>query len=96
MSVQASAEDAPRSVPRYREIADTLREELSQGRYPVGGLFPKEVDLCARFSVSRFTVRSALAELEREGFLERHKARGTIVVSTEPQMNYVQSLGSIE
>lgn len=83
-------------VPRYREIAQILREELAGEVYSLGGLFPKELDLCERFGVSRFTVRNAMAELEAAGLVERRKAIGTIVRALEPTSAYVQTLDTAE
>jgi len=83
-------------VPRYREIAQILRSELAGEVYSLGGLFPKELDLCERFSVSRFTIRNAMAELEAAGLVERRKAIGTIVKALEPATAYVQTLQTVE
>jgi GntR family transcriptional regulator len=83
-------------VPRYREIAQILRSELAGEVYSLGGLFPKELDLCARFSVSRFTIRNAMAELEAAGLVERRKAIGTIVKALEPVAAYVQTVQTVE
>ncbi len=83
-------------VPRYREIAHILRAELAEEVYSLGGIFPKELDLCERFAVSRFTVRNAMAELEAAGLVERRKAIGTIVRALEPAVSYVQTLQTIE
>ena len=83
-------------VPRYREIAEILRVELADGQYALGSIFPRELDLCDRFGVSRFTVRNAMAELEAAGMVERRKAIGTIVTALEPESAYVQSLSSAE
>jgi len=58
-------------VPRYREIAQTLRLELAGEVYSLRGLFPKELDLCERFSVSRFTIG------DRGGY--RRFARGSAI-----------------
>lgn len=82
--------------PIYREIADTLREEIVGGAFAVGDPFPKEFDLCDRFGVSRHTIRSALACLEREGLLQRQKAVGTIIRSVEPSTGFVQRLASVD
>ncbi|MGB0551944.1 MAG: GntR family transcriptional regulator [Alphaproteobacteria bacterium] len=83
-------------VPRYREIAQIQRSELAGEVYSLGGLFPKELDLCERFSVSRFTIRNAMAELEAAGLVERRKAIGTIVKALEPATAYVQTLQTVE
>ena len=83
-------------VPKYREIAQILRVELEEEVYSLGGIFPKELDLCERFAVSRFTVRNAMAELEAAGLVERRKAIGTIVRALEPAVCYVQTLQTIE
>ena len=82
-------------VPRYREIAQILRSELAGEVYSLGGLFPKGLDLCERFSVSRFTIRNAMAELEAAGLVERRKAIGTIVKALEPATAYVQILQTV-
>jgi len=83
-------------VPRYREIATILRSELADEVYSLGGLFPKELDLCERFQCSRFTIRNAMAELEAAGLVERRKATGTIVRALQPAGSYVQTINSVE
>ena len=50
-------------VPRDRKIAQILRAELAEEVYSLGDIFPKELDLCERFAVSRFNVRNAMPEL---------------------------------
>lgn len=82
--------------PRYQIIAATLRDELAAGRYPLGSIFPKEIDLCQRFGVSRFTVRNAIRELENEALLVRHKARGTTVINLTAPQAYVQTLNHLD
>ena len=83
-------------VPIYREIATILRSELAEEVYSLGGLFPKELDLCERFQCSRFTIRNAMAELEAAGLVERRKATGTIVRALQPAGSYVQTINSTE
>ena len=62
---------------RYREIERYLRT-LVEGAGP-GDPLPSEAELCERFSVSRMTVRQALAELTNDGLVERRRGQGTFV-----------------
>ena len=62
---------------RYREIERYLRT-LVEGARP-GAPLPSEAELCERFSVSRMTVRQALAELTNDGLVERRRGQGTFV-----------------
>ncbi len=64
--------------PRYREMADELRAAIFKGEYPAGE-FPTESVLCARYGVSRFTVREALRALQGEGLISRKRGSGTLV-----------------
>ncbi|MDH5371582.1 MAG: GntR family transcriptional regulator [Acidimicrobiia bacterium] len=63
------------SGPRYREIADYLRE-LVAGAKP-GERLPSEAELCDRFGVSRMTARQAVTMLANERLLERKPGSGT-------------------
>jgi len=64
--------------PRYRELADELRGEITGGAGVDG--FPTEAELTQRYSVSRFTVREALRLLENEGLIRRKRGSGTVVM----------------
>ena len=64
--------------PRYKELADELREEILSGTYKADA-FPTESDLCKRYAVSRFTVREALRSLQTEGLISRRRGSGTSI-----------------
>lgn len=64
--------------PRYKELADELREEILSGTYKADA-FPTESDLCKRYAVSRFTVREALRSLQTEGLISRKRGSGTSI-----------------
>lgn len=63
----------------YRQLGDLIRERITHGHLVVGERLPSEAQLGERFGVSRITVRQALAELERDGLLERIPGKGTFV-----------------
>ncbi len=65
--------------PRYQELADELRAEILRGDYLHPNPFPTESELCARFEVSRFTVREALRSLQAEGLIQRRQGSGTVI-----------------
>jgi GntR family transcriptional regulator len=67
------------SVPMYRQLEALLREGIERGELQVGDRIPSEAQLCDRWGISRITTRQALAELERDGLLERVPGKGTFV-----------------
>lgn len=78
MATVAPKPRVSRIKPRYQALADELRGEILRGDYPEGE-FPTESVLCARFAVSRFTVREALRTLTEEGLISRRRGSGTVV-----------------
>ena len=51
--------------PLYLQVVRALKDEIVSGVHPVGSQLPTEEELCERFSVSRYTVREALAAAAR-------------------------------
>jgi len=91
------------AAPRYHQVYVTLRQWVRDGTYQAGEQIPTEPELCATFGVSRITIRKALEELVREGWLVRQQGRGTFVdmaasranlsVDVSQLVNYVEGLG---
>lgn len=65
--------------PLYRQVLAALRDDIRRGRVRTGEALPSESQLCARFRVSRVTVRQALHELQREGLALSRQGKGTFV-----------------
>lgn len=72
-------------APRYRELADELREAILSAQTLLevelvdGAQLPTEPELGTHFQVSRGTIRQALRELAAEGLLETRGRSGTYV-----------------
>ncbi|MDX3882921.1 MULTISPECIES: GntR family transcriptional regulator [Sphingomonadales] len=64
---------------RYQELAEDLRQGILRGDFPDPAQFPTESVLCARYGVSRFTVREALRALQNEGLIQRRRGSGTVI-----------------
>jgi DNA-binding GntR family transcriptional regulator len=67
-------------APLYMQIASTLRTAIVRGIYPVGCRIPTENELCARFEVSRYTIRDALKQLRADGLITSRQGGRPIVV----------------
>ena len=65
--------------PLYQHVAASLRQDITRGAHRPGDRLPSESELCARFGVSRITVRAALDLLASEGLLSRRQGSGTFV-----------------
>lgn len=66
-------------VPLYYQLKTLLLDRIKDGTYRPGDLIPTENELSAMFDISRTTVRQAVTELVREGYLYRIKSKGTFV-----------------
>lgn len=66
-------------TPLYRRIQVDLRERVASGELAPGAQVETELELMARYGVSRATVRQALSGLVSEGLLEIRRGRGTFV-----------------
>ena len=61
------------------ELADELRSRILAGELRPGDRLPSEPELARRRTVSRSSVRSAIAMLEEEGYVSRRHGSGTYV-----------------
>lgn len=66
------------------QIANDLRQAIVSGKLSPGERVPAELQLIQQYTVSRTTVRRALADLRTEGLVEVRTPKGTYVVDREP------------
>ncbi len=77
--VERTVLDRSSGVPLHVQIREALRGLVGSEILPWGGTVPPEGELARELSVSRMTLRQALASLENEGLLERRQGVGTVV-----------------
>jgi GntR family transcriptional regulator len=65
--------------PAWVQIEEQLTDRIESGGLAAGERLPPERDLADALSVSRMTVRQALASLAARGLVERGVGRGTFV-----------------
>ena len=78
--------------PAYQRIQSTIRERIENGQLKPGETVDSERDLAKIHSVSLMTARHALAELQREGLVERRRGAGTSVAPPKIHFNMLASL----
>ena len=68
----------------YVQIYAIILEKIESGEWPSGTQIPPEDELCRIYDVSKVTVREAIQELVREGYLKRQQGKGTFVLYSVP------------
>ncbi|MBM7563154.1 GntR family transcriptional regulator [Paenibacillus sacheonensis] len=63
----------------YLKLKDEIVRLVLNGTFKSGSLLPTEHELCARYELSRVTVRKALEELKKDGLLVSVQGQGTAV-----------------
>ena len=81
--------------PKYKQIADILRERIDGGSYHDGDRMETESSLTERFRVSRQTIRQAIGLLENEGYVQRRQGSGTYVMSRIPRLERADTVAFI-
>lgn len=63
----------------YVQLFEILKERIEAVEWTVGSQIPIEEELCKIYEVSKATVRLAVSELARQGYLSRQQGKGTFV-----------------
>lgn len=79
-------------MPLYYQIKSHIKGKIEDGAWSVGTEVPSEMDLADQFEVSRSTIRKALDELEKEGYVKKSQGKGTVV--SEPKITPLAALTS--
>jgi GntR family transcriptional regulator len=81
--------------PHYLRLRDEIAAFIAGGTVEPGELLPSEGELAERWSVSRVTVRRALALLKEEGLVGSRKGFGWYIAG-EPMRQSLDALTTIE
>ena len=83
-------------TPVYQIIENDIKEKIMKGELNHGDMIHSENELKEIYSVSRMTVRQALNNLVNEGYLYRHKGKGTFVHNMKIEKKIQGLLGFTE
>jgi GntR family transcriptional regulator len=85
--------------PAYKRIQSAIRQRVESGRLKPGDVVDSERELAKLHSVSLMTARHALADLAREGIVERRHGAGTFVAPPKIHFNkllsYTEQMASL-
>jgi GntR family transcriptional regulator len=85
MNLEAEKLNKEIPVPLYYQLKGILLSYIRKNQLNAGDPIPTELELCQIFNISRPTVRQAVNELVKEGYLKKIKGKGTFI--TEPKIN---------
>ncbi len=75
------------TVPLYFQLMSLLKREIHSGVLKAGDLVPSESQLCAKYGLSRTTVRQALNQLVEENLIIRRRGKGSFIASQKMPRN---------
>jgi GntR family transcriptional regulator len=81
------------AIARYIQLATLFRRRIQAGHWKVGAQIPTVEELVEECGVARATVRQALGVLEKEGLIERFRAKGTFVTKHPEEHLWCQVYG---
>lgn len=67
------------SRPLYKQIANKIKEDITNAKLSNGDAIPSEAKLVKMYSASRVTIREAVKQLVEEGILYRIQGSGTYI-----------------
>ena len=77
------AATAPDGKKLYVRLAERIGRDIVAGRRAPGSLLPNAAEMCAKFSISRTTLREAYSILIAKGLIEARARTGTRVRSAD-------------
>jgi GntR family transcriptional regulator len=85
-------------IPLHIQMADEIRAQIRRGELHPNDRLPSERELCARYAISRITVRKALGTLNQEGLIQATIGKGNFVAPSaldeelQPLSSFTQDL----
>ncbi|WP_245723106.1 GntR family transcriptional regulator [Natribacillus halophilus] len=81
--------DKQSRIPLYRQLVEEVIKKIENNAYYEGYKLPSERKFCETYDLSRITVRQAMQDLEREGYIYKYHGKGTFVAPKTYNQNLV-------
>lgn len=67
---------------KYLMIHNEIAKQIDKGEFATHSLLPSEHELCDRYNTSRETIRKALNLLSQNGYIQKVRGKGSIVIKS--------------
>ncbi|HBH14385.1 MAG TPA: GntR family transcriptional regulator [Leclercia adecarboxylata] len=74
-------------LPMYAQLFERITQKIASGELKEGDQLPFERELCQRYEISRTTVRQAMSELEKEGYIKKVHGKGMFIAPQVVKQN---------
>lgn len=82
--------DKQSKIPLYLQLMEKLIKKIESQEYQEHEQLPSEREFCEIYDMSRITVRQALQELAREGYIYKLHGKGTFIAPKSYNQNLVK------
>ena len=72
---------------KYNRIYEDLKQKIERGVYRTNTYLPSEYSLIKEYDCSRNTVRRAIEQLGRDGYIQSMHGKGVIVIYRKSEAN---------
>lgn len=78
--------------PLYKQIADDIEQQISNGRLKVGDQLPTHKVLADKYNVSLITVKQGISDLVSKNILFSRQGRGTFIAQKPNTINFSKNI----
>lgn len=72
--------------PLWSQLYNIIQEKIEKEEYKIGDSLPAEMQMIEQYGVSRITIRQALDKLMKDGYIDRKRGKGTIVIRQKEEV----------
>ncbi|MCZ0703028.1 GntR family transcriptional regulator [Natronobacillus azotifigens] len=84
------------AIPKYKQLEKIILDSITKGELSAGDQISTEKELSTKYNISRITVRKALENLEKQGYLTRISGKGTFIADKVLLKDISNTLGFSE
>jgi len=80
---------------KFKDIYHALKDNIDNGKYDDSMMLPTEMELIEKFDCSRNTVRRAINELSKDGYVKSVKGKGVIILDRDSRESIELPIGNL-